>query len=287
MSRKFFKTIVLTSSLLVSSSPQQVPSWTLQLDIYNTLQSPLPSKTLTDTITTTQENIQEIFSDTVTNETITEKRNDTTVLVMSHKTLEPIIEQPFSGDISTVGSEKNNTSDKAIASASISQKDTSPILSQSKKGNLWPSEVMMEIKEKETTSKEFKKSNNKLYFSRVVDSIVSPTSKVNFDVEYMKKEIHTLLDHCYRIENKRLIFIPPTQEKKEIITSLMDSIRQHIKDNNNIFVKIFLWKKALRNFITEEIDTIYDILVEENKLQYTWWEEQFKQDFHAIIDIYK
>ena len=98
----------------------------------------------------------------------------------------------------------------------------------------------MEIKERESVSKEVKKTNNKLYFSRVVDSIVSPTSKVNFEVDYMKREIHALLDHCYRIENKRLIFTPPTQEKKEIITSLMDSIRQHIKDNNNIFVKIFL-----------------------------------------------
>lgn len=155
--------------------------------------------------------------------------------------------------------------------------NTTPVEKEVKNISLLPDNISSEIfsekkdstKEKKDATKEVKKTPNAYYFSTVVDSIVTPSSKIDFDVEYVKKKIHILLEQCFTVENKELLFTYHAEKKQKAqVITLMDDIRQHIKDNNNWFVNIFLSKKALRNFMTEELDTIYDILVEGNKLQY-------------------
>jgi len=48
----------------------------------------------------------------------------------------------------------------------------------------------------------------------------------------------------------------------------MDDLRTHIKQRSNIFVKALLGKKALRGFISDEMDNIYRILITQNNLSY-------------------
>ena len=133
---------------------------------------------------------------------------------------------------------------------------------------------------------EITKIDNKKYFLTVIDSIITPSTKINFDVDYVKHQVNQLLQYSFIIEKNTLIYTITSEEKKNQVYILMDNVRQHIK-NKNKFIGLFIWKKALRNFIGEELDTIYTLLVEENNLQYTSWKKQFEKDFHSLIDIYK
>lgn len=128
--------------------------------------------------------------------------------------------------------------------------------------------------------------DKKKYFKPVIDSIVVPWS-IKFNTEYMQKNIYNLLESCFSITDSELIFQQPSLQEQETIYTRMDNIKAHIKSHNWPLVKIFLGKRALRNFIKDEFETIYRILIEQNNLYYEWWKEQFREDFNSIINIYR
>lgn len=98
MAHKFFKTLVLTSSLLVTSSPQQEIKKGTNFDISENFSS---SSTASDSIyEVTQEEVKKILSDSPEDHTQQERVIDSSVAVITPTTLEDISEQPLEVTIS-------------------------------------------------------------------------------------------------------------------------------------------------------------------------------------------
>lgn len=126
---------------------------------------------------------------------------------------------------------------------------------------------------------------------KAVEEIVVQTDKLNFDLEYMRGEVSSLLEDFFLIQytddwlELKFLWVKDTDHKN--IMNHMDNIRSHIKSNNWILVKIFLSKSKLREYTTENIPVVYKILSKNNSIEYEWWEHQFTKDINSIINIYK
>ncbi len=124
--------------------------------------------------------------------------------------------------------------------------------------------------------------NKEAIFRQAIRKVIGGKSIIEFDTTYVGDKIYTILDICFDMSDKDIIYMKPDASELQQISQIIETMRKHIK--KDAWRKGFLFSPSrFQDFLNSKGEKFYENLVEFWKFQYSWGKKQFIVDFRSII----